>query len=106
MTPPFCRPDAPKTLTIVADVTAGPCFVGFIPRTVVPEIQGLLSWEDPPGLGRTHGEVRGQVGGGCDDMGGAGDDMGGTWYDMGGAWEAVGGARERKLSGIGTTWGK
>lgn len=65
MTPPFCRPDAPKTLTIVADVTAGPCFVGFIPRTVVPEIQGLLSWEDPPGLGRTHGEVRGQVGGGA-----------------------------------------
>lgn len=35
---------------ILADITAGPRFVVTVPRTVVPEIQGLLPGEGPPGL--------------------------------------------------------
>ena len=41
----------PLTHTILADVTAGPCFVVTVPRAVIPEIQGLLAGEGPPGLG-------------------------------------------------------
>lgn len=40
-------------LTILTDVTAGPCFGGGVPRAVIPQVQGLLLWESPPGLGGT-----------------------------------------------------
>ena len=48
----------PSPLTILADITAGPRFVVTVPRTVVPEIQGLLPGEGPPRLGWT--EEQGQ----------------------------------------------
>lgn len=41
----------PSRLTVLTDVTAGPRFVVTIPCAVVPEIQGLLAGESPPGLG-------------------------------------------------------
>lgn len=46
-------------LTILADVTAGPRFVVIVPRAVIPEIQGLLPREGPPGLGWTEKEGQG-----------------------------------------------
>lgn len=35
---------------ILADINAGPRFVVIGPHAVIPEIQGLLPWEGPPGL--------------------------------------------------------
>jgi hypothetical protein len=53
----------PLALTILADVTAGPRFGVVVPCAVVPEIQGLLPGEGPPGLGWTDkGRVRQPVG--------------------------------------------
>lgn len=48
----------PSPLTVLADITAGPRFVVTVPCAVVPEIQGLLPGEGPPGLGWT--EEQGQ----------------------------------------------
>jgi hypothetical protein len=48
-------------LTILTDVTAGPCLSGGVPRAVIPQVQGLFVWESPPGLEGTEtgeGEVR------------------------------------------------
>lgn len=44
---------SPLPLTVLTDVTAGPCFVVIDPRAVNPEIQGLIPREGPPGLGWT-----------------------------------------------------
>lgn len=35
---------------VLTDVTAGPRFSGGVPRAVIPQVQGLLLWESPPGL--------------------------------------------------------
>lgn len=48
-------------LTVLTDVTAGPRFSGGVPRAVIPQVQGLLLWESPPGLEGTEtgeGEAR------------------------------------------------
>lgn len=42
-----------ETLTVLTDITAGPCLGGGVPSAVIPQVQGLLLWESPPGLGRT-----------------------------------------------------
>lgn len=47
----------PMPLTILADINAGPRFVVIGPHAVIPEIQGLLPWEGPPGLGWTEKRV-------------------------------------------------
>lgn len=53
---------SPIPLTILADVTAGPRFVVIVPRAVIPEIQGLLPREGPPGLGWTEKETKAGLG--------------------------------------------
>lgn len=66
---PFAE-QSPIPLTILADITAVPRFVATVPRAVIPEVQGLLPGEGPPGLGwqrnkgrkRNVGEVRGVCG--------------------------------------------
>lgn len=52
----------PSGLTILTDATAVPCFVVTVPFAVIPEIQGLLAGESPPGLGWV--EEQGQSQGG------------------------------------------
>lgn len=66
---------SPMPLTILADITAGPCFVVIVPCAVIPEIQGLLPRESPPGLGwrRNKGRVRK-----------------GKWAGSGRLWEGLG----------------
>lgn len=57
---PCRRPPTP--LTVLADVNAVPRFVVGVPRAVIPEIEGLLPREGPPGLGWTERQGQGQEG--------------------------------------------